>query len=234
MRTVTLREYDREDLTKKAQILDAAILAFARDGAKASVRTIATAAGVSPGLITHYFGSKDALKEACDAEILRRYTDMKMGGLLNPAASLAQIYDDTGAVSIMVSYMIRSFLDGGPTAAKFMDHLIGQMRQIVQAALARGTIRPARNEEARLQYMAASTFGAVIVRYVLNPPADLSQIMSSTGLDDEALLAQVEVMTDGIFTDRSVLEAVEARLAKPAPPADQDQPGDPSLPSPRS
>ena len=218
MRTVTLREYDREDLTKKAQILDAAILAFAQDGTKASVRTIATAAGVSPGLITHYFGSKDALKEACDAEILHRYTDVKMGGLLNPAGSLAQIFDDSDTMSVMVSYMIRSFLDGGPTARKFMDHLIDQMRHIVQAALDRGAIRPARNEEARLQYMAAATFGAVIVRFILNPPADISQVLASTGLDDEALLAQVEVMTDGVFADRTFLEAVEARLGQSSLP----------------
>lgn len=214
MRAGRLRDYDREDLTKKAQILDQAILIFARDGVKASIRAIAAAAEVSPGLITHYFGSKDALKAACDAEIFQRYTAMKMGGLANPAGTIDQLYDDSPAWPIMVNYMMRSFLDGGPTAQRFMDHLIDQARDITQAALAQGMIKPSRDEEARLRFLAAATFGSALVRFILNPPADLSQALSSAGLDNAGLLAEVEVLTDGIFTDRTVLDALEARLAR--------------------
>ena len=49
------------DLTARATVRDSAIAVFARDGFSASVRTIAEAAGVSPGLVIHHFGSKDAL-----------------------------------------------------------------------------------------------------------------------------------------------------------------------------
>ncbi|NUR49810.1 MAG: helix-turn-helix transcriptional regulator, partial [Hamadaea sp.] len=56
-----------DDLTARARIRDAAIRLFADRGiAGASVRDIAQEAGVSSGLLRHHFGSKEALRDACD------------------------------------------------------------------------------------------------------------------------------------------------------------------------
>jgi AcrR family transcriptional regulator len=56
-----------EDLTARARILEAAIEQFADVGsARATIRGIAAAAGVSSGLLRHHFGSKQALRQACD------------------------------------------------------------------------------------------------------------------------------------------------------------------------
>jgi AcrR family transcriptional regulator len=55
------------NLTARARIRDAALLQFAEPGVNgATIRGIAEAAGVSPGLVQHHFGSKEALREACD------------------------------------------------------------------------------------------------------------------------------------------------------------------------
>lgn len=52
------------------RIRDAALAGFARDGVKAtSIRDVAAAAGVSAGLVQHYFPSKAALREAIDAHV---------------------------------------------------------------------------------------------------------------------------------------------------------------------
>src|SRR5437868_1276310 len=60
-----------EDLTARSRIRDAALLQFAQHGVKgATFRGIAEAAGVSVGLVQHHFGSKDALRQACDAYVL--------------------------------------------------------------------------------------------------------------------------------------------------------------------
>jgi AcrR family transcriptional regulator len=70
---------DPEDLTARARIRDAALLQFGEHGfERATIRGIADAAGVSSGLVRHHFGSKQALREACDeylARMLRRIND---------------------------------------------------------------------------------------------------------------------------------------------------------------
>jgi AcrR family transcriptional regulator len=55
------------DLTARARIRDAAMALFGKQGvASSSLRAVARAAGVSPGLVVHHFGSKDGLIEAVD------------------------------------------------------------------------------------------------------------------------------------------------------------------------
>jgi AcrR family transcriptional regulator len=52
------------------RIIDAALEGFAHEGVAAtSIRDVASAAGVSPGLIQHYFPSKAALRAAVDEHV---------------------------------------------------------------------------------------------------------------------------------------------------------------------
>jgi AcrR family transcriptional regulator len=63
---------DPEDLTARARIRDAALRHFGERGFdKATIREIAETAGVSSGLVRHHFGSKQALREACDEYLSR-------------------------------------------------------------------------------------------------------------------------------------------------------------------
>jgi AcrR family transcriptional regulator len=70
---------DPEDLTARARIRDAALLHFGEHGfERATIRGIAEAAGVSSGLVRHHFGSKQALRDACDeylSKVIRRLND---------------------------------------------------------------------------------------------------------------------------------------------------------------
>src|SRR5919198_2987703 len=72
-----------EDLTARARIRDAALRLFADGGTDgATIRDIAKAAGVSPGLVRHHFGSKEALREACDTYALERLMRIKEQAIL--------------------------------------------------------------------------------------------------------------------------------------------------------
>ncbi|MEU7855556.1 helix-turn-helix domain-containing protein [Nonomuraea sp. NPDC049141] len=70
---------DPEDLTARARIRDAALRHFGEHGfERATIRGIAETAGVSSGLVRHHFGSKEALRDACDdylAKLVRRLND---------------------------------------------------------------------------------------------------------------------------------------------------------------
>jgi TetR/AcrR family transcriptional regulator, regulator of cefoperazone and chloramphenicol sensitivity len=70
MRTAEVLELD---LTAKARIREAAMKLFAAEGvAASSLRAVARAASVSPGLVVHHFGSKQGLIRAVDEAVLTR------------------------------------------------------------------------------------------------------------------------------------------------------------------
>jgi AcrR family transcriptional regulator len=69
------------DLTAYARIRNSALALFAARGVAATtIRDIASAAGVSPGLVQHHFGTKDGLRRAVDefvlADALATITDL--------------------------------------------------------------------------------------------------------------------------------------------------------------
>lgn len=60
-----------EDAGRRGRLLDAALALYARDGvAAASLRAIAASAGVTPALVSYYFGGKDRLLNAVVEERL--------------------------------------------------------------------------------------------------------------------------------------------------------------------
>jgi AcrR family transcriptional regulator len=66
-----------DDRTTRAVIRDEALRLFAERGPDAvTVRQIAAAAGVSPGLVIHHFGSKDGLRKAVDEHVLAMFGAM--------------------------------------------------------------------------------------------------------------------------------------------------------------
>lgn len=106
-----------EDLTARARIRDAAIRLFGERGIEgASIRDIAAEAGVSSGLVRHHFGSKEALRDACD-----RYAKDRM---IQIGAELTQNGDLTGLDPLVLHpiafplqlYIVRSMMDGSETA----------------------------------------------------------------------------------------------------------------------
>src|SRR5215813_4115516 len=99
-----------EDLTARARIRDAALTLFAERGIEAStIRDIAAAAGVSSGLVRHHFGSKEALRDACDAYAFERMK--QIGDELIAEGRIAEaglMADLQPAVRLLQDYLLRS------------------------------------------------------------------------------------------------------------------------------
>ena len=199
----------KSDLTARARILDAAIEVFAEQGSAASVRTIAAAADVSPALVTHHFGSKDALKAECDQRVLDTYTEFKMAGIANPAASMAAFEQtgQTGQIAILGGYMLRAFLDGGATAQEFYRRLVAQMTEVMNVAATQGMVRPVCTDEAHMRYLAASTLGFMLVQFVVDPPGSTKDFSRHLMADPRVLDAMIDVLTHGVFENDQVLTA---------------------------
>ncbi|TCC64158.1 TetR/AcrR family transcriptional regulator [Kribbella pittospori] len=107
-----------DDLTARARIRDAAIRLFGERGIEgASIRDIAAEAGVSSGLVRHHFGSKEALRDACDEYAKERM--LEVGEELTDAGGVAALDPATlhPRVFPLQLYLVRSMMDGSETAA---------------------------------------------------------------------------------------------------------------------
>lgn len=90
------RKFRREgEERRRAALIEAALALIAEGGtADATVRAIAERAGVTPGLIRHYFQTKDDLARAAYAAVMEQMTSASVAGLdalpgADPVARLA-------------------------------------------------------------------------------------------------------------------------------------------------
>jgi AcrR family transcriptional regulator len=115
----------RQDLTARARIRDAALEQFAEHGFEgATIRGIAEAAGVSPGLVQHHFGSKAGLRRACDdavLELVRRKLRATQDGEITNPGFLAALY---AAGRPLVRYLARAAVERSPAAATLLDEIV--------------------------------------------------------------------------------------------------------------
>jgi|SRR5947207_1135896 len=107
-----------EDLTAYARIRNAALELFAQRGVAATtIRDVAQAAGVSPGLVQHHFGTKEGLRKAVDefvlADALSTITDLPApleARTAEFAARMGKVMRDRPTA---VRYLARSASEGG-------------------------------------------------------------------------------------------------------------------------
>lgn len=115
-----------DDLTARARIRDAAIRLFAERGiAGATVRDIAQAAGVSSGLLRHHFGSKEALRDVCDAYAKERTDRFReevfTEGRITDAGFLVSRSPE---MRLLQRYLVQSMRDGSPAASAMFDKMV--------------------------------------------------------------------------------------------------------------
>jgi TetR/AcrR family transcriptional regulator, regulator of cefoperazone and chloramphenicol sensitivity len=122
MRSINL---EQDDLTARARLRETALALFADHGiAATSLRSIAAAAGVSPGLVIHHFGSKDGLRRAVDAVVVKRITaalsEVSIGSsgasLIDQRAEvLARVLRPQPA---LLQYIAQALSESGPAAGE--------------------------------------------------------------------------------------------------------------------
>lgn len=215
-------ERPASDLTARARIRDAAIACFAEQGFDASFRTIAARAEVSPGLITHHFGSKEALRAECDAEVLRQYTEYKTGAVDLPTDELFGLLANPGFAANLLVYMLRAIHAGGQPAREFLNRLIDDARIVMEHSLEVGLIKPSRDEEARLRYLTYLTMGALLVQFVTSPGQTPDEFVASVHeRQQDQILPTLELFTEGMFVERTMLDDYLRYLWQPPDAADE-------------
>lgn len=86
--------WQRRPDTRRAEILDGAVLAFGKKGyQRATLADVAEHAGVSPGTISHYFGSKANLFEQVIAERLMPWVEAEEASLASHRGPMRALLD---------------------------------------------------------------------------------------------------------------------------------------------
>jgi TetR/AcrR family transcriptional regulator, regulator of cefoperazone and chloramphenicol sensitivity len=202
---------DPDDLTTRARIRDAAIARFGREGFGASVRAIAADAGVSPGLVIHHFGSKDGLRLASDEYVLRVVREAKTQSIITgrPADLVAQLVA-VADYAWVAAYLVQALLAGGELAQTLLDQAIADAEAYLAEGVEAGRLRPSRDPAARARFMAYAGAGAFLlyVRQHAPPDGDLGALLSHYA--QEMTAPALELYTEGLFTDSSLLDVVLA------------------------
>ena len=131
----------------RARLLDAAVRAFASDGAEVTLDTVARSAGVGIGTLYRHFPTREALVEAAYRQELARLCDAVPGllGSLPPDEAIRAWMD--GFIDYMTTkrYMadaLRAVIaSGGNPFAESRDRLIGAITSLLDAGAAAGTLR---------------------------------------------------------------------------------------------
>lgn len=144
------------DLTGRARIRNAALLAFTEEGDSASIRGIAKRAGCSPALIQHHYGSKAALREACDNYVLAYVREQVARGVdelgLADPDYVAAVYRSAPAV---IGYLTRRLVENSPKAQDIFDALV----DLTEPYLGADAASPARDRAAVLVAMKLGLLG---------------------------------------------------------------------------
>ena len=159
------------------KILSAAVAEFARHGfTKTTVRGIAAAAEVSPGLIIHHFGSKDGLRSACDQHVFERIADSKAKNAEYATMAVQMMFDDP-EMSTAVDYLVKSLLDPSEHGQRYFDHYVDLVESYITEGFAGYTFR--QSEDARGQ-------AATIAVMALAPSLLEHRLHSVLGTEDIA------------------------------------------------
>ncbi|WP_372697545.1 TetR family transcriptional regulator [Arthrobacter sp. JSM 101049] len=196
------------DATTQARIRDAAITLFGQRGFAAStVRDIATAAGISPGLVIHHFGSKAGLRTACDTHVLE--SARAAAGSSNDPEQLRDVLTEylskPDEYSRELAYIRQSVVDDSAAGDEFFDAYVRLTGQILAEGLRSGTMRQVQDPLATATWMVTNSLGLLVLgRHVARSLGN-----DEFGIETINRIAgpAVELYTHPLYTDESFLQA---------------------------
>lgn len=207
-----------EDLTTRARIREAAIRRLAADGMEAPLRAIAADVGASPALILHHFGSRAGLRQECDQWVLAQISANK-SAVLGPGGATAMLTQlaHVEGYAHLVAYVLRCLQSGGNLAARLVDQLVADAQAYLGEAEEAGTVRPSRDPEARARVLTEMALGALLLQLPgRNEHLDVSVLPAwLQAYSNRIILPVLEVYTEPLLTDSSLLEAYLSTLHQP-------------------
>lgn len=197
-----------EDLTARARIRNRALELFARDGpAAVTVRSIGEAAGVSPALVLHHFGSKQGLRDAVDAHVQRVLDDALTGLADDPrqlvngqaARSIGDVLLElVPAGSPIPGYLRWSLMDGDAAGRRLFRGFFDHAARVAEQLTGAGIMAPSADPAVRSAFLLANDLALLLLRDQL---ADVLGVDPLSPEGSRRWIADVlAAYTHGVFT----------------------------------
>ncbi|GAB4250731.1 MAG: transcriptional regulator RaaS [Thermoleophilia bacterium] len=186
----------------RGRILDAAIEKFAEGGVDGtSLKVIAEAAGVSPALIVHHFGSKQGLRSACDRYAAARIREQKLeamsqGVQLDPLAALRR----SSRNRAIARYLARTLSDGSPEVSALLDDLIEDALEYTERGVETGVIKPSRHPRERVVILVLWSMGLLMLHEQLERLLGVDLLGEPEQLGPY-LLPVMEMYSEGVLAE---------------------------------
>lgn len=206
------------DLTSRARIRNAAITRFAAQSVEAtSLREIADDVGVSQALIIHHFGSKAALRVACDQHIAtlireQKQAAMREGAALDPLAAVRRASREPP----VVRYLARTLPDRSPEVVALVDELVRDAESYMAEGVRSGALKPTDYPRERAVVLTMWSLGAI----TMHEHMERLLGVDLTGDPEQQapyFLAAGELMARGVLADAAYERLREAFQTKGDP-----------------
>lgn len=217
-----------EDLTTRARIRDAAIARFSERGFDGtSLRQIARDTAVSPALILHHFGSKEGLREACDAHVVSTFLSERdaMTGA-DASRLMREALDSLEGRNVALDYLAGMLVDDSAASDRLFDTFLAGTREMLREGIATGRIREQSDLEATAVYMTLYGLGPVILRRHL--ARAFSESTLTTSLLERSTIPVLELYTHGLYADDRLLVAAKEALSRRSGPRSDKGENDPN------
>lgn len=204
------------DLLPQARIRLAAMELVGRQGfEKTTVRQIAAQAGVSPGLVIHHFGSKNGVREACDAYAMEVIASEKGAFLASgDMPSLATYMDDHPEMVPVHDYLMRCLVEGGEVAEAIYQRICELTDSLFASAEQAGVVRVPADRQAAIALLAAWTAGSMILGDLVARQLG-GQALTDTAVVRRYSMVASEIFAFGIYTPE-YFEQLKAALVDPS------------------
>jgi AcrR family transcriptional regulator len=175
---------------------------FAEDGFETvSTERIATAAGVSPAVVTHHFGAEDGLRAEVDEHVLRSFTAALERAYADPALSDGDLFVSLSRVTaqlfgtdvVIRGYLRQVIVEGGPAGTALAGRLLDGVRIQLDRLAARGRLNPS----------ADLGWAPLQILFLLLGPMLMEPVLGSDPFRPDRLTARSranqQMLTNGLF-----------------------------------
>ncbi len=217
------------DRNARARIRDAALVLFAERGVAATpVRAVAEHAGVSTALVMHHFGSKDALRVACDEHVAATVRERKGAAVATGADPLAALRASAQGPPLL-RYLARTLVDGSPHVAALVDEMAADAQEYTEAAVASGVCTASDAPRERAVVLTLWSLGALVLHEHLERLLGVDLTGDPSQMGAYAVPA-TEILSRGVITEdhhqrvREAFEGWPGAAEQPEPAAPQEEP----------
>ena len=161
------------DRTMRAVIRDEALRLFAEHGPEAvSLRQVAAAAGASPALVVHHFGSREGLREVVDQHVVSTFEAM-----LGELSREADLYDPAATGSLVdavlahlppgspgPAYLRRLLLTDSEAGRRVFRALFDASKGLMTALTRAGLASPGADPDVRTAFLLANDLAVFLLR----------------------------------------------------------------------